>query len=67
MARLATWQDSVLGMASTWSAFMTGSCGAFAGSLPRVPLPLSLGAVLACFDCPEGPRGCQSGSTGNNT
>lgn len=46
---------------------MTGSCGAFAGSLPRVPLPLSLGAVLACFDCPEGPRGCQSGSTGNNT
>ena len=47
MARLATWQDRVLGMASSWSIFRTGSCGALAGSLPSVPLPLPLGAVLA--------------------
>lgn len=47
MARLATWQDRVLGMASSCSVFMTGCSGALAGSLPSVPLPLPLGAVLA--------------------
>lgn len=34
-------------MASSWSVFRTGSCGALAGSLPSVPSPLPLGAVLA--------------------
>lgn len=43
MARVAAFQDSGLGMATTWSVFMTGSYRALAGSLPRASFAFTSG------------------------